>query len=85
MSVRNAGESAAAASPELTVVFRTQSDIEANVVRGLLETRGIRTLLSSAAPHAVFPLSVDGLGEFRTPATATVSKTSHRLNNFPGL
>ena len=55
---------------ELTVVFRTQSDIEANVVRGLLETRGIRTLLSSAAPQAVFPLSVDGLGEVRLAVRA---------------
>ena len=54
-----------AAPAGLTVVFRTQSDIEANVVRGLLETRGIRTLLTSAAPQAVFPLSLDGLGEVR--------------------
>ncbi len=58
------------APAELTVVFRTQSDIEANVVRGLLETRGIRTLLSSAAPHAVFPLSVDSLGEVRLAVRA---------------
>ena len=58
------------APAELTVVFRTQSDIEANVVRGLLETRGIRTLLSSAAPQAVFPLSVDGLGEVRLAVRA---------------
>ena len=55
---------------ELAVVFRTQSDIEANVVRGLLETRGIRTLLSSAAPHAVFPLAIDGLGEVQLAVRA---------------
>ena len=49
----------------LTVIFRTQSDIEANVVRGLLEARGIQSLLSSALSHAIFPLSIDGLGEVR--------------------
>ena len=58
------------APAELVVVFRTQSDIEANVVRGLLETTGIRTLLSAAAPHAVFPLALDGLGEVRLAVRA---------------
>ena len=54
-----------AAEAAFTVVFRTQSDIEANVVRGLLEARGIRSLLSSALSHTVFPLNIDGLGEVR--------------------
>lgn len=49
----------------LTVVFRTHSDIEANVVRALLEARDIRSLRSSDLPHAIFPLNVDGLGEVR--------------------
>ena len=65
-------------SAELTVVFRTQSDIEANVVRGLLETRGIRTLLSSAAPHAVFPLAFDGLGEVRLSVRADDAELARR-------
>ena len=50
---------------DLTVIFRTQSDAEASVVRGLLETHGIRVLLASDVSHAVFPLSVNGLGEVR--------------------
>ena len=50
---------------ELSVIFRTQSDIEANVVRGLLETHGIQALLSSDVPHSVFPLAINGLGEVR--------------------
>ena len=54
----------------LTVVFRTQSDIEAKVVRGLLEARGIRSMLSSALSHAVFPLSIDGLGEVKLSVRA---------------
>ena len=62
----------------LTVVFRTQSDVEANVVRGLLETRGIRTLLTSAAPQAVFPLSLDGLGEVRLAVRADDAEKARR-------
>lgn len=49
----------------LTVIFRTHSDIEASIVRGLLETHDIRSIVASDLPHSIFPLSVDGLGEVR--------------------
>ena len=52
------------------VVFRTQSDIEASVVRGLLETQGMQVLLSSDVPHTVFPLTINGLGEVRLSVRA---------------
>ena len=58
------------ATTTLTVVFRTHSDIEANVVRGLLEARGIQSLLSSDLPHSIFPLNIDGLGEVRVSVRA---------------
>jgi ribonuclease-3 len=50
---------------ELVVIFRTHSDIEASIVRALLESHGITSLVSSDIPHSVFPLSIDGLGEVR--------------------
>ncbi len=50
---------------DLVVIFRTHSDIEASIVRGLLETHGIRSLASSDVPHSIFPLTIDGLGEVR--------------------
>lgn len=50
---------------EPVVIFRTHSDVEANIVRGLLETHGIMSVISSAVTHALFPLSVSDLGEIR--------------------
>lgn len=50
---------------DLVVVFRTQSDVEASIVRGLLESHGLPIVVSSALPHSVFPLSVNTLGEVR--------------------
>lgn len=47
------------------VVFRTHSDVEASVVRALLDAHGIDCLVSSDVPHAVFPVTIDGLGEVR--------------------
>ena len=46
---------------ELTVVFRTPSPIEADVVRGLLESHGIPTMISADISRTPFPLSVNEL------------------------
>ena len=66
-------------SGDLTVVFRTQSDIEANVVKGLLETHGIPSLLASDVPHTVFPLTVNGLGEVRVSVRRDQAEEAGRL------
>jgi ribonuclease-3 len=47
------------------VIFRTQSDVEASIVRGLLESHGVMAILSSSVAHTVFPLNVNELGEVR--------------------
>lgn len=65
--------------PALVVIFRTQSDIEASVVRGLLDTHGIQALLSSDVPHSVFPLTIDGLGEVRLSVRADEAERAREL------
>ena len=51
--------------PDLTIIFRTQSDVEASIVRGLLESHSIPTVVTSVLTHALFPMAIDGLGEVR--------------------
>ena len=63
----------------LAVVLRTQSDVEANVARALLETHGIPALLSSDVSHAVFPVAIDGLGEVRVSVRAEQAARAMRL------
>jgi D-glycero-alpha-D-manno-heptose-7-phosphate kinase len=46
-------------------LLSTWSDSEAEMVRQLLDSHGIRCSVSSQVPHSVMPLSVDGLGEIR--------------------
>jgi ribonuclease III len=43
---------------DLAVVFRTSSQIEASVVRGLLETHGIPAMISSDMSRTAFPMSL---------------------------
>ncbi len=61
------------------IIFRTQSDIEASIVRGLLDAHGIAAMPSSDLPHSVFPLSIDGLGEVRLTVRAEDADEARRV------
>ena len=65
--------------PELEVVFRTHSEIEAQIVRGLLEAHGIMSVLSSSVPHSIFPLSVDGLNDVRISVHSSEADEALRI------
>ena len=49
------------------------------MVSGLLETRGIDAVISSGAPHAIFPLTVSGLGEVRLTVHGAEAHRARRL------
>jgi ribonuclease-3 len=72
-------EDARTAGEALAVVFRTHSDIEASIVRGLLQAHGIFAGLSSDLTHAVFPLSIDGLGEVRVSVPAAQADEAREI------
>jgi Ribonuclease-III-like/Putative prokaryotic signal transducing protein len=50
---------------ELIVIFRTHSEIEANVVAALLDSHGIETLRTSGPTPGLFQFKVTPLGETR--------------------
>jgi ribonuclease-3 len=64
---------------ELTVVFRSASDIEARVVRGLLESHGIASLLSAGLTRSVFPVAVDGNADIRISVRPEDAEEAQRL------
>ncbi len=72
-------ERARSGDTPLTVIFRTHSDIEASIVRGLLEAHGIFAALSSDLTHAVFPLSIDGLGEVRVSVPTPQAEAARQI------
>ena len=65
--------------PDLTVIFRTSSGIEARVVRSLLEAHGIMSVVSSDVPQSIFPLSVDGLGDIRLAVHHSEAEEAERI------
>jgi ribonuclease-3 len=48
---------------DLTVIFRTQSDIEANVIEALLDSHGVETMRTAGPTPGLFPFSLNPLGE----------------------
>jgi hypothetical protein len=52
----------------LTVVY---SDVEANLIKTILEEAGIDCLLVSQVPHSVYPFTINGLGETKIKVLAS--------------
>jgi hypothetical protein len=61
------------------IILRTWSDAEAELIRGLLESYGIPCHVTSDITHAVYPLSVDGLGEIRLSVPAGAFEEAERI------
>lgn len=61
----------------LTVIFRTHSEIEANVVQALLDSQGVETVRTAGPPAGVFPFSVSPMGE--TEVSVRDEEAAHAL------
>jgi len=77
-------ESQTEESPEpnekLVMVFETNDESEALVVKGLLESDGLEVLMSTReAPVGVFPISSTHLGDIRLLVRAELADGARRL------
>jgi len=61
------------------VVFRTGSEVEASVVRGLLDAHGIATAVMTDMPRSVFPLAISGQWELRVAVDREVADEAKRI------
>lgn len=50
-------------SEKLVEVYQAANEMEALVIKGLLESYGIPCLFKSNAAHSVHPFAIDGMGE----------------------
>ena len=65
---------------ELVIIFRTHSDVEASIVRGLLEAHGVPVgRVVGRVPHSLFPLTVNELGEVRIAVHAEEADEARRI------
>jgi ribonuclease-3 len=65
--------------PDLVVVFRCTSNIEAGVVRSLLDAHGMMAVVSSELPASLFPLSVESMGDVRVAVHESEADEARRI------
>jgi ribonuclease-3 len=64
---------------DLVTIFATRSDVEASVVRGLLEAHGIPAVIASRLPQSIFPMAVNPLGDVRISVHVNDAEEGRRL------
>ena len=64
---------------KLVAVYRAAGEIEAQVIKGLLESYGIYCILKSAAAPSVHIFTVDGMGEVRVMVRESVAERARSL------
>ena len=60
-------------------VYTAAGDMEAQVIRGLLESYGIPCLLKSQAARSVHVFAVDGMGEVKVMVWKSMAEKAKRL------
>ena len=66
-------------SQKLVEVYRATGEIEAQVIKGLLESYGIPCLLQSHAAGSVHVFTVDGMGEVRVMVLESMAEEAKKL------
>jgi hypothetical protein len=68
---------------EFVELTQVQGDFEAQVLKGLLESEGIDTMIKAGLVQTVHPLTVDGLGVVRVCVRSRdIGRAQEMLNAF---
>ena len=66
-------------SEKLVKVYQAAGEMEAQVIKGLLESNGIPCLLTSPAAPSVHVFTVDGMGEVRIMVRESQAEEAKKL------
>ena len=64
---------------ELVEVYKATGEVEAQVIKSLLESFGVPCLLKSDAARSVHAFTVDGMGEVRVMVWQSMAEKAKRL------
>ena len=60
-------------------VYRASGELEAQLIKGLLESNNIPCVLKSDAAFSVFPFTVDGMGEVKIEVAESMAEEAKKL------
>jgi len=64
---------------KLVDVYHASGELEANVIKGLLESYGIPCILKSDAAFSVHAFTVDGMGEVAIAVLESMAEEARRI------
>jgi hypothetical protein len=64
---------------DLVEVLRVQGSVEADVIRSFLESQGISCLIRGRMAQFIYPLTVDGLAEYKILVPAADAPAARAL------
>ena len=64
---------------KLVDVYRASGEMEAQVIKGLLESNGIPCILRSDASSSVHTFTVDGMGEVAVAVLESLAEEAKRI------
>ncbi len=64
---------------KIVEVYRAMGEAESHIIKGLLESNGIRCLTRSHAAPSVHVFAVDGMGEFRVMVEKSMAEKARKL------
>ncbi|HEX74917.1 MAG TPA: DUF2007 domain-containing protein [Dehalococcoidia bacterium] len=64
---------------EMVEIYRIAGEIEAQVIRGLLESNDIPCLLKSNAAFSAHMFAIDGMGEVKVMVLESIANKAKRL------
>ena len=64
---------------KMVEVYRAAGEVEAQIIKGLLESYGIPCLLKSNAAPSVYVLTINGMGEVRVMVWEEAMEEAKRL------
>ena len=69
---------------KLVEVYRAAGEAEAQIIKGLLESNGIYSLLQSNSAPSVHVFAVDGMGEFKVMVGESMADKARELIEVEG-
>jgi len=64
---------------ELTTVYIASGQIEAEIVKGRLESEGIPAILRYEAAGLIYGLTIDGLGQVEVQVTSSLAQHAREI------
>ena len=64
---------------DLIQVYKARGELEAQVIRGLLESAGIPALMQGNAATSIHPFIADGMGEIKIMVSAARADEAKRI------